>query len=138
MRVYVAAPFVERGMARLVKRELEKAGHTVTSRWIETHLDESVLDDLDKSRGEAETDLDDIEAADVLVLVDYNFQCSTGRAFEFGYAVARGKTVIRIGPPRRHIFNALVSVLNVSGIVEAIDVLNGMETVPGRSAYRGV
>jgi len=120
--VYVAAPFVEREAAREVASALRKAGIEVTSRWIESHLEEGTLS-FDAARGEAEADLDDIESADALVLVDRLYGCSTGRNFEFGYAVARGKTVVRIGDKPRHIFHHLVSVINVPTVEEAIDVL---------------
>lgn len=127
MRVYLAAPFVERDTARVAKAFLQGAGHEVTSRWIDYHTAEPL--GPDESRGEAEADIDDIEQADVLVALD-GYPCSTGRNFEIGYAVARGKSVILVAPKPHHIFNHLVSVTVVPTLEEAATLLDGMNYLP--------
>lgn len=101
IRVYVAAPFVCKAEAKLVRSELQSHGFDVTSRWIDNHHATEVQAD-DLMNLEANVDLEDICASDALVLVHYPDIAklgSGGKHFETGYAVALGIPVFVLGKP---------------------------------------
>ena len=91
MRIYLAAPWTRRVEARRVRDELEAAGHTVNSRWLDLHGGggEHVL------ATEAQNDIDDLIACDVLVLL--NLEKSEGKAVETGFALALDIPIYVIG-----------------------------------------
>lgn len=74
---------------------LEKAGHTVTSEWINgSHGGDD--------RAEyARLDLRDVDGADALIFFSESPEGSRtrgGKHVEFGYAMARGKRIFIVGP----------------------------------------
>jgi nucleoside 2-deoxyribosyltransferase len=96
------------------KRLLEDRGHTVTSRWLfgEDQLNgkgSTVWSDAQEAAGEipdtavvfAQNDIEDIEKADILIAFpDEPRKPTTSRGgmhVEFGYALARKKTLITVG-----------------------------------------
>ena len=93
MKVYIAAPYVRRQAAQWLRGTLETAGVEVTSRWL------SELNNNDHAG--AQMDLDDVDAADAIILYNPpNFHREGGgRHVEFGYAIAQGKRLILVGTP---------------------------------------
>ena len=126
INVYLAARYSRNAEMRGVRDVLEALpagkgyGYKVTSRWIDLHSD--VVGDFSSSFT-ADTlnttpelcaplgqhDLDDIDRADWVI----NFTCGSGgkggRHVEFGYAHAKGKRLIVVGP-RENVFHSLGSV----------------------------
>lgn len=120
MKYYLAAPFVERALALTVREFLATKGYTCTSRWLDTHLGESI-DDAAKGR-EAREDLQDIQRAQLFILLN-SFPCSNGRAIETGYALAEGMRVWVVGPPSS-IFHYLPAVTHFTTIKEIPDAVD--------------
>lgn len=122
MRIYLAAPFAARPLAQEIGEWLTIAEHEVTSSWFKStrEITEGTLGattdlDHDSVVEHAQGDLNDIDAADLLVMLTAQF-CMTrmpqvapelliksfysgGRFVEAGYAMARGKAVHIIGEP---------------------------------------
>jgi nucleoside 2-deoxyribosyltransferase len=89
MRVYLSSSFVRRAELRQYKRELERAGYVVTSRWL-YQADEDDFRNPQAARATARRDLADIERSDLMLL--FYGATSTNRggvAAELGYAIAR-------------------------------------------------
>jgi hypothetical protein len=102
-RWYLAARFRKRYFLQTVVRpDLLRAGHVVTSRWI---------DDCpgDECAAAARRDLADIEIADGVILFCDPPRCATrgGKTFESAYAFSLGKKLIAIGTEPEHIFQLL-------------------------------
>lgn len=95
MKLYLAHNFAARDALRLLVEKLEASGYHVTSRWItdDAHVQEST------AQQNALDDLEDIDAADVLVLFVDQFKDRPGKGkfIEFGYAYAKGKQIILCG-----------------------------------------
>jgi nucleoside 2-deoxyribosyltransferase len=125
MRLYVAAPFVERAEAKKVKAALMAAGHRVTSRWIDDHPGTSNaewIDDAEKGRQEAREDLQDIEKAQAFILLN-NYEHSTGRAIETGYAISAGLPIYILGRPTSgfHHLSQVKCFDTLDALLEALD-----------------
>lgn len=126
MRVYIAGPYAARDKLAEVRDMLHRDGHVVTSRWLNAsreihagtvgtasdHDDETVKDHV-------LGDLDDVGAADMLVLftgnavrrwlpgVDELWLHTGGRHIETGYALAQGIPFIVVGDPESIFHRAL-------------------------------
>lgn len=103
MRLYLAGPWPRREEIRGYAKELRALGIEVTSRWLNDGIAEE--GDLESppylQRQYALIDLLDIEAANALVaFTEANgSECHTGgRHIEAGYAIAKRKIVIVVGP----------------------------------------
>jgi nucleoside 2-deoxyribosyltransferase len=93
VKIYIAAPYPARDAAIKLMERLEVSGHVVTSRWLRER------DEMDAAA--AQKDLEDVDAADVLLFVHdegWANKGTGGRHVEFGYALARGKRIVMIGP----------------------------------------
>lgn len=108
--IYLAGRFTRKDELATYANDLEALGYTVTSRWLTgTHdaTTEHALTDADLARF-AREDLEDIDAADWLIFFaetpDAGYM-SGGRHVEFGYALAKGKSVYVIGPAE-NVFHA--------------------------------
>lgn len=89
-KCYLAGPYSERLTLARYAFELLQDGHAVTSRWL------MGAHPYGSDPKEAQNDLDDVQACDTLIL----FADGTspgGRHVEFGYALARGKTLYVVG-----------------------------------------
>lgn len=101
MKVYLAAPFGDRLKMKEVADLLNSKGFNIVSRWVyggETGLTRQQV---------AVLDLADVEIADTVV--SFTFPRGTpstggGRHVEFGYALARGKSLVLIGD-RENVFH---------------------------------
>jgi nucleoside 2-deoxyribosyltransferase len=92
VRIYLAAPYNIRERAIGMMHELQRQGHEVTSRWLKEVDDES--------DATARKDLEDIDAAEMLVLWQpdgWEALGTGGRHFECGYAFAKGKQLTLVG-----------------------------------------
>lgn len=122
MKVYIAAPYAARELAKTYADELATIGIECTSTWVTetTTIDNQStgaatgLDD-EQVRQHVTTDLRDIARADVLVHLtaehvwhNTNSSYSSskapalnsgGRHVELGYALARNKPIVNVGDP---------------------------------------
>lgn len=103
-KMYLAGRFDRKDELACYAAQLEDVGHVVTSRWltgVHDHTTERELTPDDLAVFAAE-DLEDIDAADLLVLFterpDAGYM-SGGRHVEFGYALARCPAVVIVGGP---------------------------------------
>lgn len=95
MKVYVAAPFKYRAVAKSWAMQVHNAGHVVTSSWLWTDLDD---DDYERHwKREAIRDLADVRAADLLVLMAVNEPARGGCLMEFAYALGQGIPCVTVG-----------------------------------------
>ena len=112
MKIYLAARWGRRSELRGYRDELEKMGHTVTSRWLDDHD----TGDADNAAFVATQDLDDIIDANALIFFGEDPLLGLGKRggrhveFGFAFACAPPKTVFLVGP-RENVFHYLPSVL---------------------------
>ena len=109
-RVYVAARFERQLEARALAAELTRAGYTVRARWL--GAEGSALVDPQTARLWAQRDLNDVDYASVYLLLSDEVLGRGGKDFEGGYAFARGKRLVVVGPPA-HVFHHLPGVRHV-------------------------
>ncbi len=105
MKIYLAARYSRRDELRVVREELTRLGHTVTSRWLDTGWELAERGDSTAAPPEyreqfAAIDAEDVYDADAMV----NFTEPPGpnpgrggRHVEFGMAYAWGKRMVVIG-----------------------------------------
>ena len=101
MKVYIAAPFQQRLEVQQKAKELTELGVDVTSRWrFEDNAPDGAIGELknrDYYLGKLFIDLDDIEVADILLLLTDQVSKTGGKHVEFGYALARRKQLYIVG-----------------------------------------
>ena len=127
MKIYLAARYGRRIEMLGIAQCLTRAGHQVTSRWIDG-CHEAADGDTDRWQEFAQDDLDDILRADTVVSFTERQAFPHGsRHVEFGMAYAWCKMVI-IGPLENP-FHALPGVLRFDTLAEFLDALpaNTME-----------
>ena len=107
MKIYLAAVWSNRELMQKTARVLTALGHTITSRWLN---DEHINGTHAQC---AQIDLDDIDRAEALMLFSVGPRGTPftggGRCIEFGYAIAREKILILIGPVE-NVFHTLPQV----------------------------
>lgn len=111
--VYLAGAYSRRVEIAEYARALELVGYTVTSRWLDGTHDYDGTEDAYgkhlKRAAWARIDLDDIDRAQMVVVFGETGPTPRGRGgrhVEYGYALARGKTLFVIGN-RDNIFHDL-------------------------------
>jgi hypothetical protein len=128
MRIYIAARYDRRFEMLGVAAKLIRAGHDVTSRWIEGGRG---------GNSELVAALEDVgELAHSDCLVTFTEQpercvawaARGGRHVEFGIALACGKRLCVVGP-RENVFHHLPSVEVYAGVADLIVGLGGPPTV---------
>lgn len=118
LAVYLAARFSRKNEIKEKAKELEALGINVTSRWLDETADpNSDLKEFDDDAHTevAQVDIEDIDAADVLVLFTENPELGFkrgGRHFESGYAHGKGIPVVTLGP-RENVFHYLKPIINI-------------------------
>ena len=129
MKIYLAARFSRLQELNWYAGEAEVAGLTVTSRWLRgDHEWVGTADDdipADHLARFATEDLEDLDAADVMVCfteIPRSAPNRGGRHIEAGYAIARRKPVIVVGPIE-NVFYALPQITRVATWDEALHVL---------------
>ncbi len=122
MKIYVAGPWVRKAEVIEAANLLRAEGHFITSRWFEHVGDpkDNTGSSLpaDEIRFQAEQDILDVLAADVIVVL--NLEKSEGKAVETGVALANGIPLISVGK-RSNIFQILGT--EVATIEEAVALL---------------
>lgn len=114
-RVYLSGQFEDGTRLCEVRQQLQAAGHSVTSRWLDSAAagpaTAQASDPGADTRlgGIARQDFEDVDRSDVVVVFNPAEACSIGRGgrhVETGYALARGKRVIVVGA-RGNVFHWL-------------------------------
>ena len=118
MKIYLAAPYAARDILKEHVPLFEYHGHEITCGWLkgtrplgESSYGISEVSTQEEVEAHAQMDLEDVEQADVVVLYTAGYVAeiggldpvahnltSGGRHVEVGYALAKGKPVIVIGP----------------------------------------
>lgn len=129
MKIYLAGPWARREAVRDAAKQLETAGHEITSRWLHAHAgppnDAAGLTHSDEHiRNEALDDVADVLRADVFVIL--NLEKSEGKAFEMGVAYMASKPIICVGQ-RFNIFCTFGR--TVDSVEEAIGLLESLATL---------
>lgn len=109
MRFYLANRYSRRAETLGYKKEMERHGYEVTSRWVDQDEHGEGVHDAVSPLIAAATDLNDLERADVLVM--FGNEPGTGkggRHVEFGVALATGKTIFLVGEPE-NVFSHLAN-----------------------------
>lgn len=118
MKIYLAARYSRNEEMRGIRDRLVSLGHTVTSRWIDLHIDagtkleesftpEYLAKETEFCATYGQHDIDDIVSADaVFSFTSSNGGGKGGRHVEFGLALGLGKRCIIVGP-RENIFHTL-------------------------------
>jgi nucleoside 2-deoxyribosyltransferase len=117
--IYVAAAWAWREQAQELAKVLHQSGHRVTSRWLDEIHEIGAVG--------ARDDLEDIDAADTLVLMTMpigTMFSSGGRMVELGYAIARRKNIVLLGE-RENIFCHLPQVIECADRSSLLHVLGG-------------
>jgi nucleoside 2-deoxyribosyltransferase len=131
MIVYIAGRFNKREEFREHAAELRAAGIEVTAQWLEAPDDE-------EWRLAAIRDIKDIDRSEIVV----NFiepkgsaNVGGGRHWECGYAYAKGKLVILVGPDEEIVFHTLPGVYHFYNWDAARRVLLGAHYDDARELY---
>jgi len=93
VKVYIAARGQDQLLAKLCRQMLEPYGIRCTSRWLDQTL-------INESHDEAQMDLDDVRAADALIVLkpkDSHGLTTGGHHVETGVALERGLPIILLG-----------------------------------------
>lgn len=103
MKIYLAAPYIERHAMMLYASLLKADGHVIVSNWVDRPRDDkddgrTYLGTNQEIRGWALEDWADILRADVLIHFTTEGPSRGGRHWETGAAFALDKRIIIIGP----------------------------------------
>jgi hypothetical protein len=129
MRIYIAARYDRRFEMLGVAAALMRAGHDVTSRWIEGGRGD------DPELLAAVEDMGDLARADCLLTFterpeqNVPWAARGGRHVEFGVALACGKRLCLLGP-RENIFHHLPRVEVYATVLDLVDGLSRPPRVP--------
>lgn len=105
MKIYTAATFSEQKRIRQQKEQLIQLGHNVLSTWLEEQVKPGGMTDEQFGRKMAAKDLQEIRAADCVILDLENPSKTMGKMVEFGFALAHHKLIYAVGtPPTGSIF----------------------------------
>lgn len=124
MTIYLAASWNVRMTAGAIRDQFQAAGVTVRSRWLDVKFAAS-LPENEVARQEARNDVEDIRAADALVLLADFPSSSGGMHFETGYAYALGKPVFIIGK-QSMVFHHLPTILVFSDVSACIRMIQAI------------
>lgn len=116
MKIYLAAPWVQRDAARETSIAFEVAGHEITEKWwdhVEVDLDDP--ENHPELERQALKDVLGVASADLIVVLQ--LEKSEGKAVETGLGLALGKPVLVVGP-RGNLFHFLTDFVEVVSDVE--------------------
>ena len=100
IKVYIAARGQDQHLANVCRQELAPHGIASTSQWIDEDL-------AQESHGEAQMDIDDVRAADALIVIkpkDSHRETTGGHHVETGIALERGMSILLLGE-RENVFH---------------------------------
>lgn len=116
--IYLAALYSQMFAMQDVAQKLREAGHEITSKWIDGDEEKKL------TREEAAImDRDDVDAADTVIcfsLPKGTLHNGGGRHWEFGYAYAKGKRIIIVGPLGEHVFHHLPTIIHYNDLESAM------------------
>lgn len=126
MKVYIAAPWVDKAMMEIYAQPLEAAGHVITHKWwdVEGAAEGDSPEVLAYHRKNAELDYQGVKDAKLLILV--NSSKSEGKAVEQGIAISDRKPIIAIGKrgeTSKNVFHYLPNYIWVDTLDKALDVI---------------
>lgn len=121
LRVYLAAPWVEREKAKEYAAQLEAAGCEITHPWWNYEGEDQDKETPEFLEDCANKDVNGVATAHVVVVV--NSVKSEGKAVETGMAIAWNKPIVLIGKKSLNIFYNLASIHKVDTLEEAIDFI---------------
>jgi hypothetical protein len=134
MKVYLCSRYSRRDELLSVRGELQRLGHTVTSRWLDTEWNETEQEGQVYSSAAppeyreqyAVTDVEDVLAADCLVAFTEQPRSGGrgGRHVEYGIALATGKRLIVVGP-RENLFHHHPSVEHFASMWDMVRAVFG-------------
>lgn len=126
--VYLAARYSEKDEINQVADMFRSRGISVTSSWLdESHDPKSSMADIptDFLKVYAETDIRDIDSADWFVFHSVDPDVATvrgGRHVEFGYALAKRKKILVVGP-KENIFHHISGIEHTDCWIEASKIV---------------
>lgn len=136
LKVYLAAPFQMKDEIKARVELLRSFGIEVTSTWVdEPHKASIQLKDLSPETHlkYATADVQDIVAADMLILQDDPTIVRAGRHVEFGVAIGLGLTrpypIFVVGPIRANIFHYLSQVYHFETWEEIVQRLQTLAKI---------
>jgi nucleoside 2-deoxyribosyltransferase len=105
MKIYTAATFSEQKRIRQHKETLIQMGHNVLATWLEEQVKPGGMTDDQFGKKMAAKDLQEIRAADCVILDLESPSKTMGKMVEFGFALAHHKLIYAVGtPPTGSIF----------------------------------
>lgn len=108
IKIYTAASFTEQKRIREQKENLIQLGHSVVATWLEEQIKPGGMTDEQFGKKMAAKDLQEIRAADCLILDLENPSKTMGKMVEWGFALAHHKLVYVVAPAdtltKGHIF----------------------------------
>jgi len=112
MDFYLAGRFSRQANLRLLRDEIVQNGHRCVASWLDVKETEEGIKDgngyiREQTRRFSRADLQDVEMCDMFILCDDGYPSSGGRNVEFGYALALGKHIVRVGPASNIFTDAL-------------------------------
>lgn len=121
MRIYVAAPWIDRDRARDVAKQLTEMGHTVTHNWWDHDFPWEDHPNLQKC---AQDDVKAVRTADFVLLL--NSSKSEGKAVEQGLAIAYNIPIaaVDLGSDSKNVFHHLPNYIWFKSVEEAIERLS--------------
>ncbi len=102
MKIYTAASFVEQVRIRAMKERLIQLGHSVLSTWLEEQVRPEGVTEVDFERKMAMKDLQEVAAADCVILDTNSPTKTSGKMIEVGFALAKHKLIYVVGPEIKH------------------------------------
>jgi hypothetical protein len=125
MRVYIAAPWKHKSRAAEVKQQLQEAGLTVTSRWMDFKETPGVAYEYndDVMRAEALNDIEDVAKSTAMLYL--NLEKSEGKATELGMALAYSMPIYVIGGKQNNVFLHLPEINHINSVEEFLAAIGG-------------
>ena len=127
---YLAAGYDQKERMRGYRAQLQATGDiTVTSRWLD-EAEEKPLQDAEISKDPetamryGEMDFEDIDKAEIFVMFTDTPSTSGGRHTELGYAIARCKVIVIVGP-QENVFQAYSTAIHLQTWEQLIEFLFG-------------
>ena len=120
MKIYVASH--DQAEAKKIASELMRAGHVITSTWLDQPFLQTTDHTEDECREIALRDCEEIRRSDALVLLSQEDECPGGKFVEVGIALGLLKKIVVIG----HRENMLMwhpSIMIVNTVRDVLEVL---------------
>lgn len=121
---YIAASSEQQNTAKEAREDLQRLGHTCTSRWhfatLSIHREKL---DPEAMRQGGIIDLEDISSANVFIMFTWVPNQRGGRHVEMGYALGLNKPMVIIGPLENNPFQFLSQIRQYDSWKEFLETL---------------